>query len=141
MTENNELPSEDLPEEELTDSAGQEKFVGKKAEFEETLTDPSIDSPEIPPHPAISLSDMPEEAPGAEEELAEVKEPTQFQLFARRALIWFGVALAFFAAGFAVFYFVLYQPKVAELEDLQTQIVNLEAEIETLEAAKTKLEA
>jgi cell division protein FtsB len=134
MTENNDISPEDLPEEDTSVPAGEEIFQEIKEDFDETLADPAIDSPEIPYHPEASLADMPEESPAGEEELAEVREPTRFQIFLRRALIWFGIAFVFFAAGFATFYFVLYQPKVAELKETQGKIMDLEIEIEQLHA-------
>jgi chromosome segregation ATPase len=66
----------------------------------------------------------------------EVSEPTKFQRFMRRVLIWFSVVAGAFLAGFLVFYFVLHQPKVADLTTAQEEIQTLEAQ---LDAANTEL--
>lgn len=126
MTEKDEITPEEMPEE---------------AANESPVDGDMMDSPHAPGHPAANLSGSPDEPVASEEEIAEVKEPSRFQLFLRKTLIWAGIAAALFAAGYLTFNFVIHQPKIAELENLQQQIVTLETEMDDLKATNTILEA
>ncbi len=141
MTENDEITPEELPEEKASKSPADGGMMEIEKGGKPILTEVAMDSPKIPAHPEANISETPDEPVASEEEMAEIKEPTKFQLFLRKALIWFGIAAALFVAGFATFYFALYQPKIVELEDLQQQVVTLEGKINQLEAENSRLEA
>lgn len=98
-------------------------------------------SEETPPPPPHTLS----ETPGGfgaeqEEETEAVKEPTKFQQFLRNALIWLGVIAGGFLAGFLTFYFVLYQPKAAALEEAESQVQGLQSQLDTVNSQLEMLE-
>lgn len=141
MTENDEITPEELPEEEAVETPADDGMMEIEVDGKEILTEVPVETADIPHHPAASLSETPDEPIASEEEIAEVKEPSKFQLFLRRTLTWFLVVAVFFAAGFATFYFVIHQPKVADLEGLQAQVITLEDKIEQLEMEKDQLEA
>lgn len=91
-------------------------------------------SPPPPPEPApadVDLDSTPDIPVPDLAAVEEVSEPTKFQRFMRKVLIWFGVVAGSFLAGFLVFYFVLHQPKVAELTTAQEDIQTLEAQLDT----------
>ena len=96
---------------------------------------------ETPPHPAGTLSETPGE-PGPElaDETEAVKEPTKFQRFLRQALIWLGVIAGGFLAGFLTFYFVLYQPKAAALEEAESEVQALQSQLDTANGRLETLE-
>jgi hypothetical protein len=132
MSENSELIPEELPEDEIVESPAEDGLVEIEAGDKVILTEVAM-KPEPLSDPGPDLSEIADEGVASEEEIAEVKEPTRFQIFLRRALIWLGVVVAFFAAGFATFYFVLYQPKVAENSELQQTIADYESQLARLE--------
>ena len=83
---------------------------------------------------------MSEPAPPAEESVAsveEIKEPTRFQLFMKKALTWLAVVVVAFLAGFITFYFTLYQPKVDQLDQAQTALTDAEDKVNNLETQLT----
>jgi len=74
------------------------------------------------------LKETPEEAqasftPEATEIKAD-KEPTRFQRFMQKTLTWLAVGAVVFAAGFATFYFTIYQDKVEQLNQVETALAN-----------------
>ena len=69
---------------------------------------------------------------GQEEETEAVKEPTRFQLFVRKALIWLGMIAGGFLAGFLTFYFVLYQPKADALDAAESEVLSLQSQVASL---------
>jgi hypothetical protein len=138
MSENSEITPEELPEDEIKESPSQDGLMEIEAGDKVILTEVAM-KPEPGSDAGADLAETADEAVAGDEEIAEVKEPTRFQLFLRRALIWFGVVLAFFAAGFATFYFVLYQPKVAENSELQQTIEDFESQVAKLEEENAML--
>ncbi len=98
-------------------------------------------SEETPPPPPHSLSETPGELGVEQEEETEaVKEPTKFQRFVRQALLWLGVIAGGFLAGFLTFYFVLYQPKAAALEEAESQVQALQSQLDTVTSRLETLE-
>jgi hypothetical protein len=98
------------------------------------------EEPEISSTPG-SLPDRPEAF--AE---PEAKEPTRFQKFMRKALTWLAVVAVAFGAGFATFYFTLFQDKVEQLEQVEISLteaeqtaVNLEDQLEKITAERDDL--
>lgn len=74
------------------------------------------------------LKETPEEAhasftPEATEIKAD-KEPTRFQRFMQKTLTWLAAGAVVFAAGFATFYFTIYQDKVEQLNQVETALAN-----------------
>ena len=98
-------------------------------------------SEETPPPAPHTLSETPEELGADQEEETEaVKEPSKFQQFLRQGLIWLGVIAGGFLAGFLTFYFVLYQPKVAALEEAESQVQGLQSQLDTVNSRLETLE-
>ncbi len=93
---------------------------------------------QTPGHPSAGLTSTPEGSIPEQEETEAVREPSRFQLFLRRTLIWFGVVAGAFLAGYLTFYFVLFRPQVAELDTAQQQVESLQAD---LDSATGQLEA
>ncbi|MFN2144223.1 MAG: hypothetical protein ACK2T7_02670, partial [Anaerolineales bacterium] len=140
MTENNEITPEELPEEQASESPADGGMMEIEVGGKPILSEVAMDAPKIRAHPEANVSETPDESVASEEEMAEVKEPTRFQLFLRKALIWFGIVLAFFLAGFAAAYFQLYRPQVVDSEEQLQTITDLRAEIVELEATRDTLE-
>jgi len=59
-------------------------------------------------------------------ETKESQEPTRFQRFMRKVLTWLTVAIIVFGAGFATFYFTLYQDKVEKLDEVEQALTQAE---------------
>ncbi len=102
--------------------------------------------PETPPDAdAMGLAAVPEAMDEILPETEQKKEPTKFQLFVRKALIWLGVAAVFFLAGFVTFYFTLYRSKADTLDQTQAQLTQAESDIQELEGqladANTQVDA
>lgn len=98
-------------------------------------------APSLPPRPEgfpqseeDDLASSPDPLEDILQEAEQKKEPTKFQKFLRKALIWLGVAIVLFAAGFITFYFTLYQPKVDALDQTQTQLIQVQNELDSLQA-------
>ena len=91
------------------------------------------------------LEQTPEEAqasstPGAPATKAD-KEPTRFQRFLRKALTWLAVVAVAFGAGFATFYFTLYQDKVDQLDQLEISLAESEQTADELSNQLEKVTA
>ena len=100
------------------------------------LAEPASPDPDTPT-PLPFLEAYPDEPEQPEAEIK--KEPTKFQLFLHKALIWLGVVAAAFLAGFITFYFTLYRPQSQNVESLEATIAELEAEVSSLEAESADL--
>jgi signal transduction histidine kinase len=106
------------------------------------------DFPEFKPEKEPEKDDEPDTRQEYDDELApveasgedSVKEPTKSQHFLRQALIWLGVIAGGFLAGFLTFYFVLYQPKVAALEEAEGQVEGLQSQLDTVTSRLESLE-
>lgn len=100
---------------------------------EESKSPPPKDP--LTPAPSFLDSDQAKTPPLTEEtlgEVEEVKEPTRFQLFMRKALTWLAVVAVSFLGGFITFYFTLYQPKVDLLTQTETALAESEQEVTDL---------
>ena len=100
---------------------------------EESKSPPHKDP--LTPAPSFLDSDQAKTPPLTEEtlgEVEEVKEPTRFQLFMRKALTWLAVVAVSFLGGFMTFYFTLYQPKVDLLTQTETALAESEQEVTDL---------
>lgn len=101
----------------------------------ETAASPSPPRPEdTPPSGEPGLAPEPEPLEDILREAEQQKEPTKFQRFLRKALIWLGVGVVLFFAGFATFYFTLYQPKVDALNQTQAQLTQAQSDLQSLES-------
>lgn len=120
------------------DAESKQKNEDDFAPFEDGVEEISEETPPPPPH---TLSETPGElGAGQEDETEAVKEPTKFQRFLRQALIWLGVIAGGFLAGFLTFYFVLYQPKAAALEEAESQVQGLQSQLDTVNSQLEALE-
>lgn len=135
--ESQETPDENLEAVEPTPDTALET----PAEIPPKLpAEPPMESP-LPPRPedmpetgTSDLSATPEPMEDALGETEQQKEPTKFQLFMRKALTWLGIGAVVFLAGFATFYFTLYQPKVDALEQTEAQLTQANDDIQALES-------
>ena len=108
----------------------------KQLEPQEQPEETPIAEPSTPePLPFLEAYPDEPELPGTELK----KEPTKFQRFMRKALIWLGVVAVAFLAGFITFYFTLYRPQSQNVESLEATIADLEAQVTSLEAESADL--
>lgn len=84
--------------------------------------------------PEPSLAEPPSAATETFASEEEFQEPSQFQIFMRKALTWLAVVAVAFLGGFITFYFALYQSKVDQLEKTQATLTETESELTDLEA-------
>ncbi|MGD2027680.1 MAG: hypothetical protein PVI99_07675 [Anaerolineales bacterium] len=131
MAEENEFDQEDPQEEKAPD-----ELPSSKPELIEAAgpVDSAVQPPEPPP--GLEFSDLTAEPDQMEDAYAEIeqeKEPTKFQIFLRKALIWLGVGAVMFFAGFLTFYFTLYQPKADALEETEAQLAQAEEDLQSLQ--------
>ena len=132
MTENDEFVPNETSEE-----GGQEAGSSRESGFskldvggKEILTEVLVDEP-TESAATSGLAETPEGSIPGTDETQSIKEPSRFQIFLRRTLIWFGVVAAAFLAGYLTFYFVLFRPAAAELEAAQGEIVTLQADFDS----------
>jgi len=134
MSDNPEFKPEEGPKDPQTEQEHEDEFTaaeGGSTKFSEETPPPS-------PH---SLSETSAElGVEQEEETKSAKEPTKFQQFLRKALIWLGVIAGGFLAGFLTFYFVLYQPKAAALKEAENQIQDLQFQLDKANSRLATLE-
>ena len=135
MAEENEFDQDDSQEKKAP-----EQLPASKPELEEAARpDDSAVQPLEPP-PGLESSDLTAEPEGMEDVYAEIKqekEPTKFQKFLRKALIWLGVGAVLFLAGFLTFYFTLYRPNQDALKETKAQLTQVEND---LQSVQTKLD-
>lgn len=84
--------------------------------------------------------------PLPQSEQKEAIEPTRFQRFMRKALIWLAVVAVSFGAGLATVYFTLYQDKVDQLGQAEISLTEAEqtaadlaSQLETVTAERDNL--
>ncbi|MEJ2757004.1 MAG: hypothetical protein P8046_00855 [Anaerolineales bacterium] len=127
--EDGNMNKEEQPEEPIESQPGEAEPTP-----ESPTAEPIEPRPETPPETeSPGLSAIPEPMDEVLPETEQQKEPTKFQLFLRKALIWLGVGAVVFLAGFATFYFALYQPKVNTLDQTQAQLTQAQSDIQDLE--------
>jgi cell division protein FtsB len=97
-------------------------------------------SSEVSDTPQTVETSLTSEQPKIKETPLEKKEPTRFQKFLRKALIWLVVVLITFAAGFLVNHFWRYQPLSEELKQSQTEKANLEQDAADLQSQIDQLQ-
>lgn len=126
--------NQEIPQEEPSESL-------QPVEPESPPAEPAEAESSLPPRPEDTpLSDEPGLAATPEpmddilQEAEQQKEPTKFQRFLRKALIWLGVGVVLFAAGFATFYFTLYRPKADALNQTEAQLTQAQSDVQSLES-------
>lgn len=136
MEENNQTDPQEQPEKTPAEEPSMSDSLFN------SISEPSTeDEQSTQPEPAEE-KDMPEPVPDEKygEETETKPEPTKFQRFLRQALIWLGVIVGGFLAGFLTFYFTLYRPQTAKVEQLETTNEGLQSQITTMETDKEQLE-
>ena len=89
---------------------------------------------------SFTPGELPEKS-AAPSTLEAVKEPTRFQRFMRKALTWLAVVAVAFGAGFATFYFTLYQDKVDQLDQAEISLTESEQTAANLASQLKKVTA
>jgi hypothetical protein len=106
MSDNHEEASEEITPPAISDSLSSEQ----------SSSESGIE--EIPPTSGVPL-----------EEPEEIKEPTRFQRFMRKALTWLGVIAIAFIGGMITFHFTFYKPKLEQLNQAESALMETEQEI------------
>ena len=88
------------------------------------ITSDNLEGTSEEPETSFTPAGLPDRT--AEPPPPEALEPTRFQRFMRKALTWLAVVAIAFGAGFATFYFTLYQDKVEQLDQVETTLAEAE---------------
>lgn len=138
MIEEENLTPQEPPEEEPTGTPD----MMDTSRPEETPIVPEPIEP-LPTPPVDGDKDLAETATEIKEDTLEEsqtqKEPSKFQVFMRKLLIWAGIVIAAALAGFLAFYFAFYLPQAAEFKALDADLTAATEQIATLEAENTDL--
>ncbi|HKJ26325.1 MAG TPA: hypothetical protein VJ965_01700 [Anaerolineales bacterium] len=135
----------DLTPQEPTEEPNKEQTEPPEpaARPEETPPSPEPEGIDMPEHPLVNgdqdLTDTPTPVDEALEESKAEKEPTKFQLFMHKALIWSGVVVGAALVGFLAFYFAFFRPQAAELQTAEDDLTAAKSQIATQDAASAEM--